>query len=118
MVEPHVEQNARIAPKGLRDKRTGRAEIRMAVRKRIHHAMQRDPAFEERMKRAGLTPEHHIYFICRSGQRSISACQALEHAGFGEVYNIVEGFEGPLDDHHHRNEISGWRKEGLPWEQS
>jgi len=59
-----------------------------------------------------------VVLICRSGQRSISAGQALEQAGFAEVYNVIEGFEGPLDDQHHRNEISGWRKEGLPWEQS
>jgi len=59
-----------------------------------------------------------VVVICRSGQRSISAGQALEQAGFAEVYNVLEGFEGPLDEEHHRGTISGWRKEGLPWEQS
>ncbi len=59
-----------------------------------------------------------VLLICRSGQRSISAGQALEQAGFSEVYNVLEGFEGPLDDQHHRNSVSGWRTEGLPWEQS
>jgi rhodanese-related sulfurtransferase len=59
-----------------------------------------------------------VVVICRSGQRSVSASQALEESGFTEVYNVLEGFEGPLDDHHHRNTVSGWRKEGLPWEQS
>jgi rhodanese-related sulfurtransferase len=59
-----------------------------------------------------------VVVICRSGQRSVSAGQALEQAGFTEVYNVLEGFEGPLDDHHHRNTLSGWRMEGLPWEQS
>ncbi|NDP42756.1 MAG: rhodanese-like domain-containing protein [Aromatoleum sp.] len=59
-----------------------------------------------------------VVVICRSGQRSITAGNALEQSGFSEVYNVLEGFEGPLDDEHHRNVISGWRKEGLPWEQS
>jgi rhodanese-related sulfurtransferase len=59
-----------------------------------------------------------VVVICRSGQRSVSAGQALEQAGFTEVYNVLEGFEGPLDDHHHRNTLSGWRMQGLPWEQS
>ena len=59
-----------------------------------------------------------VLLICRSGQRSISAGQALEQAGFSDVYNVLEGFEGPLDDEHHRNTVSGWRNEGLPWEQS
>ena len=55
--------------------------------------------------------------ICRSGHRSLDAGLALEKAGFGEVYNVLDGFEGPLDDKHHRGNKSGWRKEGLPWEQ-
>ncbi|MEO5700974.1 MAG: rhodanese-like domain-containing protein [Casimicrobiaceae bacterium] len=59
-----------------------------------------------------------VLVICRSGQRSISAGQTLEQAGFGEVYNVLEGFEGPLDEEHHRGTVSGWRMEGLPWEQS
>jgi rhodanese-related sulfurtransferase len=59
-----------------------------------------------------------VVIICRSGQRSISAGQALEQAGFTDVYNVLEGFEGPLDDDHHRGTIAGWRKEDLPWEQS
>ena len=59
-----------------------------------------------------------VLLICRSGQRSVEAGDALENAGFAEVYNILEGFEGPLDERHHRNALSGWRKAGLPWEQS
>jgi rhodanese-related sulfurtransferase len=59
-----------------------------------------------------------VVVICRSGQRSLSAGQALEQAGFAEVYNVLDGFEGPLDDTHHRGTLAGWRKEGLPWEQS
>ena len=58
-----------------------------------------------------------IVLICRSGHRSIDAGLALEKAGFSEVYNVLEGFEGPLDEKHHRGNLSGWRREGLPWEQ-
>jgi rhodanese-related sulfurtransferase len=59
-----------------------------------------------------------VVLICRSGQRSISAGQALEKAGFSEVYNVLGGFEGPLDGHHQRGTLGGWRHEGLPWEQT
>ncbi len=59
-----------------------------------------------------------IVLICRSGHRSVDAGLALEKAGFTEVYNVLDGFEGPLDDVHHRGTMSGWRMEGLPWEQS
>ncbi|MBU6485481.1 MAG: rhodanese-like domain-containing protein [Betaproteobacteria bacterium] len=59
-----------------------------------------------------------VVLICRSGQRSTAAGEELEKAGFTEVYNVVDGFEGPLDEDHHRGTIGGWRKEGLPWEQT
>jgi rhodanese-related sulfurtransferase len=59
-----------------------------------------------------------VVLICRSGQRSVAAGVALENAGFSDVYNVLEGFEGPLDDEHHRGTVGGWRKEGLPWEQT
>ena len=58
-----------------------------------------------------------VVLICRSGHRSLDAGDALEKAGFSDVYNVLDGFEGPLDDSHHRGTVSGWRKEGLPWEQ-
>ena len=58
-----------------------------------------------------------VLLICRSGKRSMEAGELLMKEGFGEVYNIAEGFEGELDDDHHRSTIAGWRFEGLPWEQ-
>jgi len=63
---------------------------------------------------AGCAP---ILLVCRSGKRSLEAGQALAAEGFGEVYNVEGGFEGPLDEDHHRSTIAGWRHEGLPWEQ-
>lgn len=58
-----------------------------------------------------------IVLICRSGNRSIEAGEALERAGFTRVYNVLHGFEGELNERHQRNQIAGWRFEGLPWEQ-
>src|SRR5262249_46782790 len=37
-----------------------------------------------------------IVLICRSGHRSLDAGVTLEKAGFTEVYNVSDGFEGPL----------------------
>jgi rhodanese-related sulfurtransferase len=59
-----------------------------------------------------------VVLICRSGQRSIAAGVELEKAGFTDVYNVLEGFEGPLDENHRRGTLGGWRREGLPWEQT
>lgn len=58
-----------------------------------------------------------VLLICRSGKRSREAGELLLKNGFTSVYNIEEGFEGELDDHHHRSTRGGWRFEGLPWEQ-
>ena len=45
------------------------------------------------------------------------AGEALEKAGFNHVFNVTHGFEGELDESHHRNSRNGWRVDGLPWEQ-
>ncbi len=58
-----------------------------------------------------------VVLICRSGKRSLEAGILLIDNGFTEVYNISEGFEGELDDTHHRSTRGGWRYHGLPWEQ-
>jgi rhodanese-related sulfurtransferase len=61
--------------------------------------------------------ERPILLICRSGNRSVEAGEALEKAGFRHVMNVLHGFEGELDEKHHRNSRTGWRVAGLPWEQ-
>ena len=58
-----------------------------------------------------------IVLICRSGNRSAEAGKALIDAGLSNVYNVDEGFEGELDDTHHRSSLGGWRFHNLPWEQ-
>lgn len=58
-----------------------------------------------------------VVLICRSGKRSHAAGELLVKEGFSEVYNVSEGFEGELDEHHHRSTVGGWRYHGLPWEQ-
>ncbi|MEJ2361011.1 MAG: rhodanese-like domain-containing protein [Gammaproteobacteria bacterium] len=58
-----------------------------------------------------------VLLICRSGKRSKEAGDLLLREGLTNVYNIADGFEGELDDQHHRSSLGGWRFEGLPWEQ-
>lgn len=79
--------------------------------------MQRNAAFEEQLQKVGFTPDHHIYFLCRSGARSMAAAQAAREAGFSHVFNVADGFEGPLDGEGHRGAVGGWKAEGLPWRQ-
>jgi rhodanese-related sulfurtransferase len=58
-----------------------------------------------------------VVLICRSGKRSLEAGKLLIEKGFVDVYNVDEGFEGELDEEHHRSTLGGWRYHGLPWEQ-
>jgi len=58
-----------------------------------------------------------VILICRSGKRTVEAGKVLLNAGFNKVMHVVEGFEGELDEEHHRSTTNGWRFRGLPWEQ-
>ena len=57
-------------------------------------------------------------FLCRSGARSHSAAEIAAAAGWLFAANVIEGFEGDLNDGGHRNQANGWRFRGLPWRQS
>jgi len=78
-----------------------------------------DPEFVDKVKwLVGGDLERPVLLICRSGHRSLYAGEALEAAGFASVINVLEGFEGPLDDDFYRSTEGGWRHCGLPWQQS
>lgn len=76
-----------------------------------------NPDFLARVK-AAATSDRPVVLMCRSGKRSETAGQFLESAGLTRVYNMLHGFEGDLDEHHHRNSVNGWRVDGLPWTQT
>jgi rhodanese-related sulfurtransferase len=62
-------------------------------------------------------PAGPAVFLCRSGNRSIPAAETATAAGIAPAYNVLDGFEGHLDERRHRG-TSGWRAIGLPWKQS
>jgi rhodanese-related sulfurtransferase len=78
-------------------------------------SMQVNPNFVEQLKEKGLVPEDKIYFLCRSGVRSLAAAQAAKDAGYPNVFNIADGFEGPPDASGHRGTRAGWQADNLPW---
>jgi rhodanese-related sulfurtransferase len=74
--------------------------------------------FVDHLKAAGVTPgDRPVVFLCRSGNRSIGAAEAATEAGIAPSYNVLDGFEGNLDEHRHRGG-TGWKAVGLPWRQS
>ncbi len=61
-----------------------------------------NPHFVGEVKRfAGHAHDRPVVLICRSGNRSVDAGKALEAVGFVNVYNVLHGFEGELDNNHH-----------------
>jgi len=57
-----------------------------------------------------------LYLICRSGARSAAACQMLLKAGFIDVTNVAEGFEGNSQNKNNPEIIEGWQSHNLPWQ--
>lgn len=80
-------------------------------------SMAPNPNFMAQLCQAVPSQESVLLFLCRSGARSIGAAKLAAAEGYRHCYNILEGFEGPLDANSHRGTISGWRRRGLPWRQ-
>ncbi len=111
-----VRTNAEWTFVGVPDlSQTGKQPV--LVQWQVYPTMQPNPKFLEALTQAHLTHDHHIYFLCRSGARSMASAQAAKAAGFKHVYNIKDGFEGPPDPRGHRGLVGGWKHEGLPWKQ-
>lgn len=65
-----------------------------------------------------ITVDTPLFFICRSGGRSLDAAVATTAEGYHYCFNITGGFEGELDKDGHRAMASGWKHSNLPWRQS
>ena len=81
-----------------------------------------DPLYAEKLEKAlseaGLSKETPLFFLCRSGVRSLAAAKAMAARGFTQCHNVTDGFEGPPDAKRRRGNIAGWKASGLDWMQS
>ncbi len=74
--------------------------------------------FAESVSRdAAVTADTPIFFICRSGGRSLDAAVAMTAAGYRHCFNIEGGFEGEPDANGQRGCTAGWKAAQLPWRQ-
>lgn len=87
-------------------------------------SMARNPEFvRELAARMDGKPPARLFFICRSGSRSMAAAQLVaatlaEQGVAAHCTNVGEGFEGDLDQDGHRGRVNGWKVRGLPWRQT
>lgn len=79
-------------------------------------SLTRNPRFLRELEGKG-GKDAVLLLLCRSGKRSAAAAEAAAKAGFTNVFNVLEGFEGELDERQQRGVLGGWRRHGLPWVQ-
>jgi rhodanese-related sulfurtransferase len=87
--------------------------------KKKEYAMKDNPRFIQQAKKA-FQPTDTILVMCRSGHRSAKTVDKLTKAGFKNVYNISDGFEGDKvkdknDPTFGKRTKDGWRNSALPW---
>ena len=92
----------------------GRVQDSVHVPWLIGPSLQRNPRFVRELE-SKVRRDDVIVLLCRSGARSVAAAQALTEARFRNAFNILEGFEGELDELQQRGGRGGWRFHRLPW---
>ncbi|MQY51121.1 rhodanese-like domain-containing protein [Rhodocyclus tenuis] len=79
-------------------------------------ALVKNPRFAKELA-AKVNKDEPVLLLCRSGKRSAAAAEAATRAGFTQVFNIREGFEGDISSDGKRGTQGGWRHHDLPWTQ-
>lgn len=81
-----------------------------------------NPDFEAELARRlaaqGLGKQDTVILICRSGDRSARAVNALTELGYSKVYSVIDGFEGDVatdGPQAGQRVVNGWKNAGLPW---
>ncbi|MET0264380.1 MAG: rhodanese-like domain-containing protein [Duganella sp.] len=80
-------------------------------------ALTRNPRFVRELESKIGSKDAIALLLCRSGKRSVLAAEAAAKAGFTNIFNVLEGFEGEIDDLQQRGKADGWRFHQLPWVQ-
>ena len=85
----------------------------------VYPAMDVNAQFVDELRtefgRREVKQETPIFFLCRSGVRSMSAASLMTSIGYVRCLNVLGGFEGPIDENKHRGGKSGWKAADLPW---
>ena len=84
-----------------------------------HFSMKPNPDFMKQINEV-FKPDDIILVTCRSGSRSALAANQMAAAGYNNVYNITDGFEGELvmdegSAYYEKRMVNGWKNSGAPW---
>lgn len=85
---------------------------------RVYPTMAVNSEFCNQLEREVADVDVPLFFICRSGHRSMDAATEVTRYGYKHCYNIAGGFEGDIDANRHRSNKNGWKLANLPWGQN
>lgn len=77
--------------------------------------MKRNNNFKNEIIKSNFKKDDPLYFLCRSGNRSLRAAKYLASLDYKKCFNIYDGFEGDKDSKKHRSKLNGWKFNELPW---
>ncbi|MFM6973151.1 MAG: rhodanese-like domain-containing protein [Alphaproteobacteria bacterium] len=78
--------------------------------------MQLNPNFSNNLT-SQIPLDATLFFLCKTGGRSAQSAEFALGLGYQNCYNVVNGFEGDLNDNSQRGTINGWKASNLPWRQ-
>jgi rhodanese-related sulfurtransferase len=77
-------------------------------------SLSRNPRFVRELDlKAGR--DRPLLLMSRGTARASAAAEAATRAGRRDIFVVLQGFEGELDDTGRRGRVDGWRRLGLPW---
>ncbi|MBN8531773.1 MAG: rhodanese-like domain-containing protein [Alphaproteobacteria bacterium] len=77
-----------------------------------------NPQFMAHLAEVAPSKNAPLVFLCRTGGRSLDAARAATAAGYAICFNVLDGFEGPMNEFEQRGGTAGWKAEGIPWRQT
>lgn len=85
---------------------------------RLYPTMEENPHFVAMVKQIAPEPDAPVFFLCKTGGRSLDAAIAMTQQHYTKCFNVKHGFEGDRNHHGQRGTVNGWKASGLPWEQA
>lgn len=89
-----------------------------AISWKLYPTMDLNSEFTQMVTSVALNTNTPLFFLCKTGGRSLDAAIAMTQAGYPFCYNVAGGFEGDRNAQGQRGKINGWKAAELPWEQA
>ena len=80
--------------------------------------MSNNEQFTQQLSDAVPDKDAPVFFLCRSGARSLDAAICATALGYKHCFNVEGGFEGGMDTSSRRGNKDGWKAVSLPWYQT